>query len=123
MKALSNIRAIRSMQFSLAAERALAMCLRGALVEGSTHGMVRAFIYVAEAMLFYVGATLVARGKLEVLNLVVFTVTVGSQLLSCSMSYPPPLRFPFSNPFSIFFLVKPKGLLNLFKPRGISTIF
>ena len=50
-------------------------------------------VYVAEAMLFYVGAVLVARKTysylqmVEVLNLVVVTVTIGSQMLTCSKCF------------------------------------
>ena len=45
-------------------------------------------IYLAKALLFYVGAVLIARGlytylqMVEVLNLVVFSVTIGSQLMA-----------------------------------------
>jgi len=66
---------------------------RGAFVEGCTYGVASSLIYLAEALLFYTGAVLIARGiytylqMVEVLNLVVFTVTIGSQLLTFSMSF------------------------------------
>jgi ATP-binding cassette subfamily B (MDR/TAP) protein 1 len=96
-----NIRGIRAMayeevfehQFEQAADRALSTGVRGAFVEGCTFGVASGLIYVAEALLFYVGAIFIARGTytylqmIEVLNLVVFTVTIGSQLMAFS-------RFP-----------------------------
>lgn len=93
---LSNIRGIRCMafegifrsHFDLATDKALTTGVRGAFVEGCTHGLASALIYLAEALLFYVGAVLIARGTytylqmVEVLNLVVFSVTIGSQLMA-----------------------------------------
>ncbi|KAJ7119608.1 P-loop containing nucleoside triphosphate hydrolase protein [Mycena epipterygia] len=93
---ISNIRGIRSMrfegvfrkQFDEAAERALGVARKGALVEGCTYGVACGLIYLAEALLFYFGAVLVARGTysylqmVQVMNLVVFTVTIGSQLMA-----------------------------------------
>ena len=96
--AISNIRAIRSMsiesafraRFEDAANVALVTGLRGAMVEGCAQGVASGLIYLAEALLFYVGAVLVANGSytylrmVEVLNLVVFSVTIGSQLMAFS---------------------------------------
>ncbi|KAJ7485153.1 P-loop containing nucleoside triphosphate hydrolase protein [Mycena galericulata] len=93
---ISNIRGIRSMrfegvfrsQFDKATDRALAVAQKGAFVEGCTYGVACGLIYLAEALLFYFGAVLVARGTytylqmVQVLNLVVFTVTIGSQLMA-----------------------------------------
>ncbi|KAJ7086438.1 P-loop containing nucleoside triphosphate hydrolase protein [Mycena belliarum] len=93
---ISSIRGIRSMrfervfgaQFDQAAERALVAAKRGAFVEGCTYGVACGLIYLAEALLFYFGAVLVARGTytylqmVQVMNLVVFTVTIGSQLMA-----------------------------------------
>ncbi|KAJ7280214.1 P-loop containing nucleoside triphosphate hydrolase protein [Mycena rebaudengoi] len=93
---ISNIRGIRSMrfegvfqaQFDRAADRALGAAQKGAFVEGCTYGVACGLIYLAEAVLFYFGAVLVARGTytylqmVQVLNLVVFTVTIGSQLMA-----------------------------------------
>jgi ATP-binding cassette subfamily B (MDR/TAP) protein 1 len=86
-------------QFDSAADRALSTGLRGAFVEGCTYGVASALIYLAEALLFYIGAVFIARGTytylqmVEVLNLVVFTVTIGSQLMAFSASF-------FSSSFS-----------------------
>ncbi len=79
-------------KFELAAERALKTGVRGALVEGCTYGVASGLIYAAEAMLFYVGAVLISKElftylqMVEVLNLVVFTVTIGSQFMAFSKS-------------------------------------
>ncbi|KAG6917935.1 hypothetical protein DXG01_000372 [Tephrocybe rancida] len=95
-EAISNVRGIRAMafggvfraNFDRAAEKALATGIRGAFVEGCTYGVASGLIYLAEALLFYVGAVLIVKGRytylqmVEVLNLVVFTVTIGSQLMA-----------------------------------------
>ncbi|KAJ7285724.1 P-loop containing nucleoside triphosphate hydrolase protein [Mycena rebaudengoi] len=95
-EAISNVRGIRSMgfegvfqkQFDSASDRALSTGVKGAFVEGCTYGVASGLIYLAEALLFYVGAVLVARGTysylqmVQVMNLVVFTVTIGSQLMA-----------------------------------------
>ncbi|PCH37435.1 nucleoside triphosphate hydrolase protein [Wolfiporia cocos MD-104 SS10] len=94
--AISNVRGIRAMGFESAFQEryeksvkgALSMGVRGAFVEGCTYGVASALIYLAEALLFYVGAVLIARGTytylqmVQVLNLVVFSVSIGSQLMS-----------------------------------------
>ncbi|KAF9817369.1 hypothetical protein IEO21_03510 [Rhodonia placenta] len=75
-------------KFDASVDRALSTGLRGAFVEGCTYGVASALIYLAEALLFYVGAVLMARGTytylqmVQVLNLVVFTVSIGSQLMA-----------------------------------------
>jgi len=62
----------------------------GALVEGCTFGVASGLIYATEALLFYVGVVLIACGTymylqmVEVLNLVVFMVSFGSQLMAFS---------------------------------------
>src|ERR1700683_1009137 len=77
--------------FDKATDQALSTGMRGALVEGCTQGVANALIYLAEALLFYAGALFVAHGiytylrMVEVLNLVVFTVVIGSQLMVFSM--------------------------------------
>ena len=87
-----NFEGIFQAQFDKAADSALSTGVRGAFVEGCTYGVASALIYLAEALLFYVGAVLIARGTytylqmVEVLNLVVFTVTIGSQLMAFSKS-------------------------------------
>ncbi|TFK31480.1 P-loop containing nucleoside triphosphate hydrolase protein [Crucibulum laeve] len=94
--AISNIRGIRSMafekifqmQFDTAANKALTTGAQGAFVEGCTYGVASRLVYVAEALLFYVSAVLIAHGTytylqmVEILNLVVFSVTIGSQLMA-----------------------------------------
>lgn len=77
-------------KFDKAVEEALSTGVRGAFVEGCTYGVASALIYLAEALLFYVGAVLIANGTydylrmIQVLNLVVFTVSIGSQLMAFS---------------------------------------
>jgi ATP-binding cassette subfamily B (MDR/TAP) protein 1 len=77
-------------QFEAATDRALYTGLKGAFIEGCSYGVATALIYLSEALLFYIGAVLIARGTytylqmVEVLNLVVFTVTIGSQLMAFS---------------------------------------
>jgi ATP-binding cassette subfamily B (MDR/TAP) protein 1 len=81
-------------QFDSASDRALSTGVKGAFVEGCTYGVASGLIYLAEALLFYVGAVLVARGTysylqmVQVMNLVVFTVTIGSQLMAFSKQCP-----------------------------------
>jgi len=95
-ESLSNVRGIRSMalesvfriKFRLAVNRASASGSRGAFLEGATFGLANALIYLAEAALFYVGAVLIANGTytylrmVETLNLCVFTVSLGGQLMA-----------------------------------------
>ncbi|KAH7906382.1 P-loop containing nucleoside triphosphate hydrolase protein [Hygrophoropsis aurantiaca] len=95
-ESILNVRGIRAMslepvlqsQFDKAAARCLSTGVRGAFVEGCTYGVASALIYLAEALLFYVGAVLMAHGTytylqmVQTLNLVVFTVTIGSQLMA-----------------------------------------
>lgn len=97
-QAISNIRAIRAMsfesvfqtEFSKSTNAAMCFGIRGALVEGCSYGVASGLIYLAEAVLFFVGAVFVANGiytylqLVQVLNLVVFTVTIGSQLMAFS---------------------------------------
>lgn len=98
LQAISNIRGIRSMaferifqkEFDKATDQALSTGVRGAFVEGCTYGVASALIYLAEALLFFVGAIFISNGTytylqmIEVLNLVVFTVSIGSQLMAFS---------------------------------------
>jgi ATP-binding cassette subfamily B (MDR/TAP) protein 1 len=80
-------------QFDSYLDDALTTGIRGAFVEGCTYGVASGLIYLAEALLFFVGAILIARGfytylqMVEVLNLVVFSVTIGSQLMAFSMCF------------------------------------
>jgi ATP-binding cassette subfamily B (MDR/TAP) protein 1 len=99
-KTISNIRCIRTMsfesafkaRFDKATDDAFAVGVQGAFIGGSVYSIANALIYLAEALLFYVGAVLLSRGTysylqmVEVLNLVIFTVTIGSQLIASSTS-------------------------------------
>ncbi|KAM5532993.1 hypothetical protein V8D89_013335 [Ganoderma adspersum] len=94
--AISNVRAIRAMgfesafreKFNSAVESALSTGVRGAFIEGCSYGVASALIYLAEALLFYVGAVLIANGTysylqmIQTLQLVVFSVSIGSQLMA-----------------------------------------
>lgn len=76
--------------FEKSVQHAHAAGIKGAFVEGCTHGVASSLIYLSEAVLFYVGAIFIARGTytysqmVEVLNLIVFTVSLGSQLMGFS---------------------------------------
>jgi ATP-binding cassette, subfamily B (MDR/TAP), member 1 len=80
-------------RFDAASAAALAAGVRGAFIEGCTMGVSSALIYLAEALLFYVGAVLIANGTysylrmVETLNLIVFSVTIGGQLLAFGASF------------------------------------
>jgi hypothetical protein len=114
-------------RFEVAVEKALSSGVRGAFVEGCTYGVASGLIYVAEALLFYVGAVLIARGTytylqmVEVLTLVVFTVSIGSQLMAFSTFSPPPHthRVFFRNPLTVLF--QPNVSQSPLKQRAIST--
>ncbi|KAI1782829.1 P-loop containing nucleoside triphosphate hydrolase protein [Ganoderma leucocontextum] len=94
--AISNVRAIRAMgfesafreKFDSAVDSALTIGVRGAFIEGCSYGVASALIYLAEALLFYVGAVLIANGTysylqmIQTLQLVVFSVSIGSQLMA-----------------------------------------
>lgn len=93
---LSNMRGIRAMRldsvfeqrFTETVEHALRVGIRGSFVEGCSYGVASGLIYLSEALLFYIGALLIAKGTytylqmLQALNLVVFTVTIASQLMT-----------------------------------------
>ncbi|KAH8826445.1 P-loop containing nucleoside triphosphate hydrolase protein [Flagelloscypha sp. PMI_526] len=92
---ISNIRAVRSMgldgvlqeSFDHAARRAYRRGVKSGSLEGVAFGTTNGLIYLAEALLFYVGAVLLTNGTytylqmIQTLNLVIFSVTVGSQML------------------------------------------
>lgn len=77
-------------QFEKSLTDALQSGVRGAFVEGCNVGVASGLIYLAEALLFWVGAVLVARQTytylqmVQVLQLVVFSVSIASQLLAFS---------------------------------------
>ena len=49
-------------QFETSVDKALTTGIRGAFVEGCTYGVESGLIYVAEALLFFIGAVLISRG-------------------------------------------------------------
>ena len=49
-------------EFDKAADQALSTGVRGAFVEGCTYGDANALIYLAEAVLLYVGTLFIAHG-------------------------------------------------------------
>ncbi|KAF9265397.1 P-loop containing nucleoside triphosphate hydrolase protein [Marasmius fiardii PR-910] len=75
-------------RFNIICKNALSSGVRGAFIEGSTYGIASGLIYLAEALLFFVGAVLVSNGRysylrmMNTLTLVVFTVSIGSQLMA-----------------------------------------
>ena len=79
-------------KFDLAVDSALTTGVQGAFVEGCSYGVASALIYLSEALLFYVGAVLIANGTysylqmIQTLQLVVFSVSIGSQLMAFSAS-------------------------------------
>jgi|SRR5271156_1146328 len=93
-------------QFDLSVDKALNTGVKGAFVEGCTYGVASGLIYLAEVLLFYVGAVLIARGlytylqMVEVLNLIVFSVTIGSQLMAFSTLFS--FSFFFKSDFLFF---------------------
>ncbi|KAI0059687.1 P-loop containing nucleoside triphosphate hydrolase protein [Artomyces pyxidatus] len=90
-----NIRGIRSMgfegvfreQYDKSVNHALSKGVRGAFVEGCTLGVANSIIYLCEAVLFYASAVFVSNGTYtylqmtQVLNLLVFTISVGAQIM------------------------------------------
>jgi ATP-binding cassette subfamily B (MDR/TAP) protein 1 len=81
-------------QFDQSLQEALRCGVRGAFVEGCNVGIASGLIYFAEALLFWVGAVLVANQTytylqmVQVLQLVVFSVSIASQLLAFSEFFP-----------------------------------
>ncbi|EPS93998.1 hypothetical protein FOMPIDRAFT_128997 [Fomitopsis schrenkii] len=114
-EAISNIRGIRAMglegafqsRFDQSADSALSMGVRGAFVEGCTYGIASALIYLAEALLFYVGAVLMARGTysylqmVQVLNLVVFSIHGAISFINVSFAYPEHTDIPVLKDLSL----------------------
>jgi len=90
MRAMDGFEGVFREGFEKANEEAMHTAVDGAVVEGCTYGFASGMIYLSEALLFYAGAVLVADGTytylrmLEVLDVVVFTVTIGSQLMTFS---------------------------------------
>lgn len=88
-----SFESIFKQHFDAAADLALSSGVRGAYVEGCTYGVVNGLIYFGEALLFYVGAILIASGTYTYLqmvkffNLVVFSVAIGLQLMSTGTTF------------------------------------
>ena len=95
---MCNIKGIRAMgiaqpfseSFDISNKKTLRTGVSGAWIEGAAIGVTSGLVYASEAVLFYVGAVLVANGRysysqmIEVLDLVVFSVSLGSQMLNFS---------------------------------------
>ncbi|KAG8877670.1 hypothetical protein FRB97_003197 [Tulasnella sp. 331] len=93
---VSSVRAIRSMAleevfcqlFDEAADGALEAGVHGAFVAGGGYGVANGLVYLAQAVIFYVGAVMLSNGTysylkmLTVLNLVVFTMSIAAQLMT-----------------------------------------
>ena len=77
-------------RFNKYTKNALRIGIRGGFVEGCTYGIASSLIYLSEAVLFYVSATLVSNGTysylqmIQVFNLLAFTISISSQLLASS---------------------------------------
>ena len=73
-------------------KKAFVTGVRGAFVEGCNVGFANGLIYLSEAFLFWIAAMLVARGiysylqMVQVLQLVIFSVSISSQLLAFGTS-------------------------------------
>jgi ATP-binding cassette, subfamily B (MDR/TAP), member 1 len=75
-------------QFDYPVNKALTTGIRGALVEGCTYGVVSGLIYLAKALLFFVGAVLISRASglysylqmVEVLNWLCFRLLLDHNL-------------------------------------------
>ena len=104
---IANIRAIRSMalenvftkHFEDSLESARRTGGHGAFAAGLSYGVSQALIYLTEALLFWVGAKFIANGTytylrlVEVLNLLIFSVSIGGQLMTFGELLVP--KFPF----------------------------
>ncbi|KIM24333.1 hypothetical protein M408DRAFT_27162 [Serendipita vermifera MAFF 305830] len=93
--AVANVRAIRAMgfervfkeQFERALERAMRCGVDGGFVDGMAFGIANAVIYLAQGLIYYVGAVFIVQGiysflqMIEVLNLVAFSLVIAAQTL------------------------------------------
>ncbi|OJA11539.1 hypothetical protein AZE42_09865 [Rhizopogon vesiculosus] len=72
-----------SFSTSIQASHCLSTGVRGTFFEECSYDVVSGLVYLAEALLLYVGAVLIAKGThmCPVLNPVDFTISVGSQLM------------------------------------------
>lgn len=93
---VSHIRSIRSMgleavfdrMFQLAVADAQRCGMRSSVFSGFGHGLSEALTYIAEALIFFVGAKLMISGEydfqrmMQVFNLIIFAVTFAAQMLT-----------------------------------------
>ena len=85
-----NFGSVFRQQFETSVSKAHEAGLKGAPFGGFTHGLASGLIYLAQAILFIVGAVFVARGTigfqemLASLNLIIFSVSIGSQMMNFS---------------------------------------
>ncbi|SNX84037.1 related to STE6 - ABC transporter [Melanopsichium pennsylvanicum] len=93
---VSHIRSIRSMglemvfdlTYRLAVADAQRCGMRASIFSGFGHGMSEALTYIAEALIFYVGAKLMISGEydlkrmMQVFNLIIFAVTFAAHMLT-----------------------------------------
>lgn len=98
---VANIRAIRSMalenefskHFEDSLETARSTGVHGAFAAGLSYGVSQALIYLTEALLFWVGAKFIANGTytylrlVEVLDLLIFSVSIGGQMMTFGELY------------------------------------
>jgi ATP-binding cassette subfamily B (MDR/TAP) protein 1 len=98
---IANIRAIRSMalenafskHFEDSLEDARSTGVHGAFAAGLGYGVSQALIYLTQALLFWVGAKFIANGTytylrlVEVLDLLIFSVSIGGQLMTFGESF------------------------------------
>ena len=94
-KASSRLNSILpSTKFRLRASKALSSTRKVC-----TYGVVSGFFYLVEALLFYVGAVLTARGLytyLQTIQVFLYFRFIGSQLMAFSKLFPPPNScYPF----------------------------
>ncbi|SPO30837.1 related to STE6 - ABC transporter [Ustilago trichophora] len=93
---VSHIRSIRSMgietvfdrMYQFAVADAQRHGMRSSIFSGFGHGMSEALTYIAEALIFFVGAKLMISGEydfkrmMQVFNLIIFAVTFAAQMLT-----------------------------------------
>ncbi|PWY99973.1 P-loop containing nucleoside triphosphate hydrolase protein [Testicularia cyperi] len=94
--AISNVRSIRAMGLESVFSRAHATAvaeaqscaIRSSVYAGFGHALSDALTYIAEALMFYVGAKLMVAGSydfgrmIQVFNLIIFAVTFAAQMLT-----------------------------------------
>ncbi|KAJ1025207.1 hypothetical protein NDA16_002711 [Ustilago loliicola] len=93
---VSHIRSIRSMgletvfdrMYQLAVADAQRCGMRSSVFSGFGHGLSEALTYIAEALIFFVGAKLMISGEydfkrmMQIFNLIIFAVTFAAQMLT-----------------------------------------